>query len=163
MPQRTASGQCGRGWCSLASPSWRSWCTSSGSGKAGGVRLQRHRDKVALVLPSVALGGAPVRRTKVRAFFGAIVLNERPMGRFVVERILATLLFVLGGAGLLVAVLLALREGTWVSTADVSTSGLGWWRVATVALGLAWFSLFWGIGLVLELLIELSRRDRSNP
>jgi hypothetical protein len=85
------------------------------------------------------------------------------MGRFVVERILATLLFVLGGAGLLVAVLLALREGTWVSTADVSTSGLGWWRVATVALGLAWFSLFWGIGLVLELLIELSRRDRSNP
>jgi hypothetical protein len=84
------------------------------------------------------------------------------MGRFVVERIFATLLFVLGGAGFLVAVALALREGTWVSSADVSTSGLGWWRVATVALGLSWFALFWGVGLALELLIELRRRDRSS-
>ncbi len=84
------------------------------------------------------------------------------MGRFVVERIVATLLFVVGGAGLLVAVALALREGTWVSSVDVSTSGLGWWRVATVALGLAWFALFWGAGLSLDLLIELCRRDHSN-
>jgi hypothetical protein len=84
------------------------------------------------------------------------------MGRFVVERIFATLLFVLGGAGLLVAVVLTLREGAWVSSLDVSTSGLGWWRVATVDLGFAWFALFWGVGLVLELLIELSRKDRSN-
>ena len=106
--------------------------------------------------------GDPYRRTKVRASFGAIVLNERSMGRFVVERIFASLLFVLGGAGLLIAVVLALREGTWVSSADVSTSGLGWWRVATVALGLAWFALFWGVGLVLELLIEMCRKDRSS-
>jgi hypothetical protein len=110
----------------------------------------------------IALFSCPQRRTKVRTSFAAIVLNERPMGRFVVERIFATLLFVLGGAGLLVAVALTLREGTWVSSADVSTSGLGWWRVATVALGLAWFALFWGVGLVLELLVELCHRDRSS-
>jgi hypothetical protein len=84
------------------------------------------------------------------------------MRGFLFERLLVVILLLVGTAGLLVAVVLVLREGSWVSSPGVPISGLEWFRAVTAACGVAWFVLFWGVAAALELLMELLRRDSTS-
>ncbi len=81
------------------------------------------------------------------------------MRRLLGEQFFVILLVLVGSAGLLVAVALAVQERSWVASSGDVISGVGWLQALTVGGGVAWFALFCGVALCLELLIELVRRE----
>ncbi len=81
------------------------------------------------------------------------------MRRLLLEQFFVILLLLVGSAGLLVAVALAVREKSWVAPSGGVISGVRWLQALTVGGGVAWFTLFCGVALCLELLMELVRRE----